>query len=120
MCCEGVVKKMAQPPVKLIHDKYAKALDLREEMTTQLEEAMKCKPELKSCLSRVYDNLDPVRVLGLFETMVEQVCKIQFFFFFFMVNILLLFFQVLCMKVQVVHSMKMCIFFSQNILLSCR
>lgn len=74
---------MAQPPVKLIHDKYAKALDLREEMTTQLEEAMKCKPELKSCLSRVYDNLDPVRVLGLFETMVEQVCKIQFFFFFF-------------------------------------
>lgn len=73
---------MAQPPVKLIHDKYAKALDLREEMTTQLEEAMKCKPELKSCLSRVYDNLDPVRVLGLFETMVEQVCKIQYFFDF--------------------------------------
>jgi len=72
----GVVKKMAQPPVKLIHDKYAKALDLREEMTTQLEEAMKCKPELKSCLSRVYDNLDPVRVLGLFETMVEQDCEV--------------------------------------------
>jgi DNA-directed RNA polymerase III subunit RPC1 len=69
----GVVKKLAQPPIKLIHDKYAKAVDLREEMVSQLEDAMKFKPELKSCLSRVYDNLDPLRVLGLFEAMVAEV-----------------------------------------------
>jgi hypothetical protein len=66
----GVVKKMAQPPVKLIHDK---ALDLKEEMVTSLEDAMKYKPELKNCINRVYDNLDPIRVLQLFESMVEQV-----------------------------------------------
>ena len=64
---------MAQPPVKLIHDKYAKALDLKEEMVTSLEDAMKYKPELKNCINRVYDNLDPIRVLQLFESMVEQV-----------------------------------------------
>lgn len=69
----GTVKKMAQPPVKLIHDKYSKALDLKEEMVTSLEDAMKCKPELKNCISRVYDNLDPIRVLQLFESMVERV-----------------------------------------------
>ncbi|CAK9872595.1 unnamed protein product [Sphagnum jensenii] len=72
----GVVKKLAQPPIKLIHDKYAKAVDLREEMVSQLEDAMKFKPELKSCLSRVYDNLDPLRVLGLFEAMVAEDCEV--------------------------------------------
>lgn len=64
---------MAQPPVKLIHDKYGKALDLKEEMIVSLEDAMKCKPELKNCINRVYDNLDPMRVLQLFESMIEQV-----------------------------------------------
>lgn len=69
----GTVKKMAQPPIKLIHDKYSKALDLKDEMITSLEDAMKGKPELKNCINRVYDNLDPIRVLQLFEAMVEQV-----------------------------------------------
>lgn len=64
---------MAQPPVKLIHDKYSKAVDLKEEMINSLDDAMKSKPELKNCVNRIFDNLDPIRVLQLFEAMVEQV-----------------------------------------------
>lgn len=73
----GTVKKLALP-TRMLHDKYSKAIDLREEMLDQLTEAMKFNKELKAHVNRIFDSLNPVRVLSLFERMIQEVLKTIF------------------------------------------
>lgn len=68
----GSVKKLALP-TRMLHDKYSKAFDIREEMLEQLTEAMKFNKELKAHVNRIFDSLNPVRVLSLFERMIREV-----------------------------------------------
>jgi DNA-directed RNA polymerase III subunit RPC1 len=76
-CSAGTVKKLALP-TRMLHDKYSKALDLKEEMLEQLTEAMKFNKELKAHINRIFDSLNPVRVLSLFERMVTEVLIMTF------------------------------------------
>ncbi|KAL2614065.1 hypothetical protein R1flu_025757 [Riccia fluitans] len=73
----GTVKKLALP-TRFLHDKYSKAIDLKEEMLEQLSEAMKFNKELKAHVNRIFDTLNPVRVLGLFERMLQEDCEVLF------------------------------------------
>ncbi|CAM6102061.1 unnamed protein product [Calypogeia fissa] len=73
----GTVKKLALP-TRILHDKYSKAIDLREEMLDQLTEAMKFNKELKAHVNRIFDSLNPVRVLSLFERMLTEDCEVLY------------------------------------------
>ncbi|KAH7421936.1 hypothetical protein KP509_13G082300 [Ceratopteris richardii] len=72
----GTVKKIGYT-LKIAHDKYAKAaVNFRDEYFKQLEEAMKYNKEIKSQLNRIQDDLNPIRVLRLFEKMSNEDCEI--------------------------------------------
>lgn len=74
----GTVKKLALP-TRIFHDKYSKAIDLKEEMLEQLSEAMKFNKELKAHVNRIFDSLNPVRVLSLFERMLQEVLDLPYY-----------------------------------------
>eukprot|EP00897_Mesotaenium_endlicherianum_P003119 jgi/Mesen1/2835/ME000174S02093 len=71
----GQVKK-AGSTLKIIHDKYAKDWELREEKLGQLEEAVAANKELRAHVARVQDDINPIRVLELFEKMTGDDCEI--------------------------------------------
>ncbi|GBG75764.1 hypothetical protein CBR_g21008 [Chara braunii] len=71
----GVVKK-SSGVMKIIHDKYGKDLNLREEYMQEFQDALANNRELKSHLSKVQDDLNPSRVLGLFERMEDEDCQV--------------------------------------------
>lgn len=69
----GTVKKIGYT-LKVAHEKYSKAAaNFREEYFKQLEEAVKYNKEIKSNLNRIQDDLNPIRVLRLFEKISEEV-----------------------------------------------
>lgn len=69
----GTVKKIGYT-LKVAHEKYSKAAtSFREEYFKQLEEAIKHNKEIKSNLNRIQDDLNPIRVLRLFEKISEEV-----------------------------------------------
>ncbi|KAJ7520459.1 hypothetical protein O6H91_19G006700 [Diphasiastrum complanatum] len=71
----GVVKKLGST-LKIIHDKYAKEPVHRDEMIGQFEEALKFNKELKTYINRLQEDLNPIKVLGLFEDMTEEDCEV--------------------------------------------
>ena len=69
----GTVKKVSYT-LKISHEKYSKApVNFRDEYYKELEEAIKANKEIKSNLNRLQDDLNPIRVLKLFEKITDEV-----------------------------------------------
>lgn len=68
----GVVKKASQT-LKIMHDKYAKDISIKEDFQAEFGEASKHNKELKAHLNKVQDDLNPIRILGLFERILDEV-----------------------------------------------
>jgi DNA-directed RNA polymerase III subunit RPC1 len=68
----GVVKKASQT-LKIMHDKYAKDISIKEDFQVEFGEASKHNKELKAHLNKVQDDLNPIRILGLFERILDEV-----------------------------------------------
>ena len=69
----GTVKKVSYT-LKISHEKYSKApVNFRDEYYKELEEAIKANKEIKSNLNRLQDDLNPIRVLKLFEKIKYEV-----------------------------------------------
>ncbi|KAK3261073.1 hypothetical protein CYMTET_30006, partial [Cymbomonas tetramitiformis] len=67
----GVVKK-ATASLKIIHDKYAKApVDLAS-FTKEFDEAIKYNDQLKTLTNKVQDDMNPLRVLQIFERISDE------------------------------------------------
>lgn len=62
----GVVKK-ATSSLKIVHEKYSKNEALMQQFMGEFEEAVKTNDALKQNLNKVQDDLNPKRVLELFE-----------------------------------------------------
>jgi DNA-directed RNA polymerase III subunit RPC1 len=72
-CVTGTVKKISYT-LKIAHEKYSKApTNFRDEYCKELEEAIKMNKEIKSNLNRLQDDLNPIRVLKLFEKITNEV-----------------------------------------------
>ncbi len=59
--------------MKVVHDKYAKDVDLREEVAHQFDQAVEYNKDLKPFVGRVQDDLNPLRVLWLFQNITSEV-----------------------------------------------
>lgn len=59
--------------MKIVHDKYAKDVDLREEIVSTLQDSVEYNKELKPFVNRVQDDLNPLRVLELFQNITKEV-----------------------------------------------
>lgn len=68
----GVVKKATQT-LKIMHDKYAKDVSIKEDFQEEFQEPAKHNRELKTHLNKVQDDLNPIRILGLFERIPDEV-----------------------------------------------
>lgn len=72
----GTVKKIGYT-LKVAHEKYSKAsANFRDDYHKQLEEAIKYNKEIKLHLNRLQDDLNPIRVLRLFEKISDEDCEI--------------------------------------------
>jgi len=72
---QGVVKR-AGTTLKIVHEKYAKNPDLLDEFKQEFDEAMKHNDQLKQFLPKVQDDLNPIRVLSLFERITAEDCEL--------------------------------------------
>eukprot|EP00232_Nephroselmis_pyriformis_P008411 CAMPEP_0182876754 /NCGR_PEP_ID=MMETSP0034_2-20130328/14327_1 /TAXON_ID=156128 /ORGANISM="Nephroselmis pyriformis, Strain CCMP717" /LENGTH=1384 /DNA_ID=CAMNT_0025009559 /DNA_START=143 /DNA_END=4294 /DNA_ORIENTATION=- len=72
---QGVVKK-AGSTLKIVHDKYAKNPPLMEAFQKEFDEAVKHNEGLRANLGKVQDDLNPIRVLGLFERILQEDCEV--------------------------------------------
>jgi DNA-directed RNA polymerase III subunit RPC1 len=71
----GVVKRAGQS-LKIVHEKYSKNPELMEEYLKQFEEAVKYNDQLKQNLSRVQDDLNPIRVISIFRRISPMDCEL--------------------------------------------
>ena len=71
----GVVKRAGQS-LKIVHEKYSKNPDLMEAYMGEFEEAVKHNEQLRANLSRVQDDLNPIRVLGILKKISPTDCEL--------------------------------------------
>ncbi|GJP56565.1 hypothetical protein CLOM_g15621 [Closterium sp. NIES-68] len=71
----GTVKKLTGT-LKLSHDKYGKDLDAKDEVVRRMEAAVEANKEIAQHAQKVADDLNPVRVLWLFERMLDEDCEL--------------------------------------------
>ncbi|KAL0083699.1 hypothetical protein J3Q64DRAFT_1748787 [Phycomyces blakesleeanus] len=72
----GVVKKVG--PMKITHDKYRlkRVAEEAEQFRKTFENATNAMPELKAHLSKAQDDLNPLRVLRLFQRITPEDCEL--------------------------------------------
>ncbi|KAI7872362.1 hypothetical protein BDF14DRAFT_1717191 [Spinellus fusiger] len=72
----GVVKKVG--PMKITHDKYRlkRLADEAEKFRKTFDNAVNGMPELKAHVSKAQDDLNPLRVLRLFQRITPQDCEL--------------------------------------------
>eukprot|EP00252_Welwitschia_mirabilis_P019861 TRINITY_DN4707_c0_g1_i3.p1 TRINITY_DN4707_c0_g1~~TRINITY_DN4707_c0_g1_i3.p1 ORF type:complete len:1280 (+),score=267.36 TRINITY_DN4707_c0_g1_i3:562-4401(+) len=73
----GVVKKLTST-LRITHEKYSKAPDVRNDYISELAEALKHNKELRAFLNRIQDDLTPHRVLYLFKKMSSEDCELLY------------------------------------------
>lgn len=65
----GLIKKVTS--LKIIHEKFRGTSQKKEELASvfheQFEEAIKHNPEIKQFLSKAQEDMNPIRVLKIFE-----------------------------------------------------
>ena len=71
----GVVKR-AGASLKIVHEKYSKNPELMEAYMKEFEEAVKHNDQLKANLSRVQDDLNPIRVQDILSKISPQDCEL--------------------------------------------
>lgn len=71
----GQVKK-AGTSLKIVHEKYAKDPDLREQVMAEFRDAAEANKELRTHLPRISDDLNPLRVLELLARMRPEDCEV--------------------------------------------
>lgn len=67
----GSVKKLVGT-YKLVHDPYSKHVDNRDALVEEFSTAVARNPELEKFLDRAIDDLNPARVLRLFERVIDS------------------------------------------------
>ena len=72
----GVVKR-AGASLKIVHEKYSKNPELMEAYMKEFEEAVKHNDQLKANLSRVQDDLNPIRVQDILSKISPQDCELS-------------------------------------------
>lgn len=63
--------------LRITHDQYSKSRELMKELESELEEAINHNKELKSYVNKIHDELNPIRVLSLFNKMQDEVRSLQ-------------------------------------------
>lgn len=72
---QGIVKRVGSS-LKVLHEKYAKNPDVLEAFVAEFDEAAKHNDALRPNLSKVAEDLNPIRVLGLFERISQEDCDL--------------------------------------------
>ncbi|EIE19808.1 beta and beta-prime subunits of DNA dependent RNA-polymerase [Coccomyxa subellipsoidea C-169] len=62
--------------LKLFHDKYARNIKEHEEYAAEFDEAVLHNEQMKHCLHKVGDDLNPIRVLALFSAITDEACEL--------------------------------------------
>ncbi|GLJ45066.1 hypothetical protein SUGI_0948710 [Cryptomeria japonica] len=75
----GTVKKLTST-LRITHEKYSKAPDVRNEFHLELNEAAKQNKEIRAFINKVQDDLIPTKVLNLFERMTDEDCEVLYLF----------------------------------------
>ena len=68
----GAVKKVGSL-LKIVHDKYSKDEDAREDALKEVEEAAMGNKELMPFVGKVQEDLNPLNVLGLLQNVIPEV-----------------------------------------------
>ena len=71
----GTVKKAAYA-LKIVHEKYSKNKELMQSFALEFEEALKYNDAIRPCLSKVQDDLNPIKVLGILQNVPVEDCDI--------------------------------------------
>lgn len=75
----GTVKKLTST-LRIAHEKYSKAPDVRNDYQSELMEAVKQNKEIKPYLNKIQDDLTPIKVLNLFERMTDEDCEVLYLY----------------------------------------
>lgn len=68
---QGAVKR-AGSLLKIVHDKYVKNATLMESFLQEFDEAVKHNDALRAHFGKAQEDLNPVRVLSLFEAILKE------------------------------------------------
>ncbi|CAL8471480.1 g11022 [Coccomyxa elongata] len=71
----GPVKKVSGG-LKLFHDKFAKNIKELDEYAAEFDEAVLHNEQMKNCLHKIGDDLNPIRVLELFSAITDEACEL--------------------------------------------